>query len=96
MKFAIDQNLEVILLDFDGTLVPSEEIFFSAYQKNVFNEFGLDIKFADYKQHELHSDAKLFSVLKEKTNVAITEDQFMNKVYQDYGLAIEKLFLMKI
>lgn len=87
------QNLKAIFLDFDGTIVPSEEIFFKSYKKVVKKAFDEDIEFEEYKKHEINSDANFLDILISKTGKNnLDKDDFMKQVYLDYDIEIEKLF----
>jgi predicted adenylyl cyclase CyaB len=91
-KFLKKQKLKAVLLDFDGTIVPSEEIFFKSYKKIVQKVFDEDIQFGEYKNHEIHSDANFLDLLIKKSGKNVDKVDFMEQVYIDYDSEIEKLF----
>lgn len=92
-KQIIGDKTKMVLLDFDGTLVPTEEIFFDAYNKISIEIFGESLSFDEYKDKEISNDASLFGYLSKKyREVKISEKDFMEKVYDEYRVAIEKIF----
>lgn len=102
-KFIAENMLQksktkAVIFDFDGTIVPSEELFFKSYQKIAEEMFHINISIDNYKRYELHMDGSLFNYIKnlKSDNVlykSISEEEFMCRVYADYEIRLEALFL---
>lgn len=79
-------KLKVILLDLDGTLINSEQLFFKSFKKILEKDYQVAITLADYEDHELKKNANLITYLKNigKLDSSADNAEIMEKVYRDY------------
>ena len=86
------QQLKAILFDFDGTIIPSEEMFFAAYRKIAKEVFNRDITIEEYIDNELNKNSNLIKYLNRKSpEKLINNKEFIEKVYQEYDGQLDKL-----
>jgi len=86
-KIFKQHKIKAVLFDFDGTIIPSEELFYKSYQKISQEIFGINVKLEDYKKFELDQNNKLFDYLfKKKTDnkSKISKEKFLKIVYREY------------
>ncbi len=86
------ESIKTILFDFDGTIAPSEAIFFNCFKNAAYENFGKQITVEEYKKHELERNGELFDVLKKNHSTEINKSEFMDQVYKDYDKKINTLF----
>lgn len=87
------KDKKIILLDFDGTIVNSEKIFFKSFQEVIFNMYGYNISIEDYIVNEQEENENLIRKLKNEKiipNDDIEED-IMKEVYKIYENNILKI-----
>lgn len=79
-------DIKGILLDFDGTLVPSEKVFLYAWQETFENKFQCSFTEKEYVKYELERDTKLIDYLIEngRLDSNIGKSVFMQAVYDKY------------
>lgn len=86
-------GLKAMLIDLDGTLIPSERVFYDSWvyisEKNYNCSFSID----EYVEHELRKDHKLIDYLKAsgRLSESIDTNAMMNKVYKHYNSAFKKM-----
>ncbi len=82
----IKGNLRALLVDFDGTLVDTERIFFNSFKNVLDNNYNVNITFDDYKEYELDRNAKLLDYLKKNKKISLNEsnEKIMDLVYFEY------------
>ncbi len=88
-------KLSTILFDFDGTIAPSEQIFFDAYKKTATEFFGQQISIDDYRKFELDQEGWLFDHLSAGSingNRIFGKETFMEAVYLEYENLLVKIF----
>ncbi len=79
------QETKAMLFDFDGTIVPSEKVFFRAYRDAVESLYGYSVTIEEYKEHELSMSDGLITYLQTViTAKKIEKDVLMEKVYSNY------------
>ena len=79
-------DLKVLLLDLDGTLINSEKAFFSSFQDVLLKQYNINITMEDYKKYELEQNAMLIKKLREQYSFLkdIPDKDIMNSVYSNY------------
>lgn len=91
----INKNqLQGIIFDFDGTIIPSEKIFFECFQKIAKKIYNVDITMSDYKTYEMDMDSQLADLIRKraKKKLAVTKAALMSKVYEQYDQLIDNIF----
>lgn len=91
----INKNqLQCIVFDFDGTIIPSEKIFFECFQKMAKIIYNADIDITDYKKYEMETDSQLANIIRKraKKNLSVSKDVLMSKIYEQYDHLIENIF----
>lgn len=85
-------KIKAVLFDFDGTVAPTEKIFFSVIKNIVKKEFGREITYGEYKDNELDKNGMLFDTLREENvNIKLNRDQFMKLIYEQYEIQLDQL-----
>ena len=87
------KNIKGILLDFDGTIVPSEKVFLFT-QQEVFNDkYGCVFTNEEYIKYELEMDTKLidFLIASGRLNQNVEKYKIMQDVYNQYDVAFKKM-----
>jgi len=82
---------ECLLLDFDGTIVPSELVFQKSFNDASERFFGRKISMDEYKKYELGKDGQLIDYLISTTGKSIDRKNFMNFVYENYSDRFESI-----
>ena len=54
-------DFDSVLLDFDGTIVPSEKVFFHCWQEVFENNYNCSFSENEYIQYELEQDTELIN-----------------------------------
>jgi putative hydrolase of the HAD superfamily len=76
---------KAMLIDFDGTIVPSEKIFFRAYRDAVQASYGYSVSLEEYKEHELSKSDGLFAYLQGVVGAMEGDKEgLMERVYANY------------
>jgi predicted adenylyl cyclase CyaB len=81
-------GLKVVMVDFDGTLAPSEILFYRAYRDAVASRYGYSITLEEYKEFELSESDGLFPHLQKvaevdpKDKATLMEDAYRR--YDEY------------
>ena len=88
-------DLKVLLLDLDGTLINSEKAFFCSFRDVLEKEYGIVITMEDYKKYELEQNAMLIKKLKEKYIYLndVSDQDIMSSVYNNYSSFFKKVIL---
>lgn len=81
-------DIEGILLDFDGTLVPSEKVFLHAWQEIFENKYQCPFTEKEYIKYELERNTQLIDYLVEngRLDPNIEKSVFMQAVYNKYAI----------
>ena len=76
-------NIAGVLLDFDGTIVPSEKVFFQTWQEVFLTKYGCNFTLAEYIKYELEQNTQLINFLKEQQRIeaANSISELMQDVY---------------
>lgn len=82
------KDIEGVLLDFDGTIVPSEKVFFHAWQEIFMNKYQCLFTDKEYIEYELEKDTKLIDYLIEcnRLSPGIEKSVLMQDVYDKYAV----------
>lgn len=86
-KFSLNQAAyRSILLDFDGTIVPSERVFLQSWQEVFKTNYHCIFTESEYIRYELEEDAKLvnYLVINNKLPPDIDIKMLMQDVYDNY------------
>ncbi len=88
-------DLKVLLLDLDGTLINSEKAFFNSFKDVLMNQYNIVITMEDYKKYELEQNALLIKKLKEQYSFLkdISDKDIMNSVYNNYAAFFRQIIL---
>lgn len=89
------EKLKAIILDFDGTVVPTEKLFFDSFRKASREVFDYSPTIEEYKKYELNQAEGLFEYvvnLSGKKNL-ISRDDFMEMVYNSYENTLDNTFI---
>lgn len=80
------ENIKGILLDFDGTIVPSEQVFLHSWQEVFKNKYQCSFTSREYIEYELKRDTKLIDYLIRSNRLRsdIEESVLMQAVYDKY------------
>ena len=81
----MENKIEALLLDLDGTLINSEKAFFESF-KEILERFGITITKEEYKRYELEQNAMLLKVLRANCNNldSVTDTEIMSQIYDNY------------
>ena len=81
----MENKIEALLLDLDGTLINSEKAFFESL-KEILERFGITITKEEYKRYELEQNAMLLKVLRASCNNldSVTDTEVMAQIYENY------------
>jgi len=88
------QTLKCILFDFDGTIVPSEDIFYHSYRNIATELLGYTPSLEEYKKFELKKTGALYEYILSKMPKGVDladEEKFMNAVYDHYRSSLESI-----
>lgn len=87
------RGIEAILLDFDGTLIPSEMVFFKTWQKVFLDKFSCHFTKEEYVKYELESDSQLINYLFECEKLSKNFDKqiLMESVYEEYNTSFKTM-----
>lgn len=79
-------KLEALLLDLDGTLINSENIFQKSFSKIIEDQFGYKVSAKEYKVNELDRNNNLINYLRELGIISkkISDSSIMSRVYENY------------
>ena len=79
-------DIEGVLLDFDGTLVPSEKVFLHAWQEIFQKKYHCDFTEKEYIKYELERNTQLVDYLikNDRLDPNIEKSVFMQDVYDKY------------
>ncbi len=84
-------NLKTLLFDLDGTLVPTEHLFFEALRDEVEEKFGRQITEDEYRYHETAKDAEIIEYLI-ANGVRIDDRQaLLDGVHKRYSRKLDNL-----
>ncbi|HAN10036.1 MAG TPA: class IV adenylate cyclase [Clostridiales bacterium] len=80
------KNINGILFDLDGTIVPSEKVFFESWQFILGRDYSVQIEKEDYIKYELENNEKLMVYLKARKEIdeKVDKKEMMDKVYEEY------------
>lgn len=93
-KISFDRaSYHTVLLDFDGTIVPSEKIFLQSWQEVFNNKCSCTFTQEEYVKYELEQDAKLIDYLIScgKLSPKISVSNLMNEVYNRYAFYFQQM-----
>ena len=80
------KKIKAIFFDFDGTVAPTEKVFFDVFRAAVKKVFNRDITLKEYKESELDKNDALFDMLKKgNLDESINKTKFMDMVYAKYS-----------
>jgi len=86
------KKIKAVLFDFDGTIAPTEKIFFSIFKSVIKDKFNKNITYREYKENELNRNEALFDMLEKEISVKnINKKEFMKVVYDQYNAQIDQL-----
>lgn len=80
------KDIKGMLLDFDGTIVPSEQVFLHSWQEVFKNKYQCSFTDKEYIEYELERDTKLIDYLIESNRLRadIEKSVLMQAVYDRY------------
>ncbi len=80
------KDIKGVLLDFDGTIVPSERVFLHSWQEVFKNKYQCSFTVKEYIEYELERDTKLIDYLIESNRLRsdIEKSVLMQAVYDKY------------
>lgn len=77
---------EALIFDLDGTIIPSEHLFFDVYSQVAKEFFNYTIRKEDYKTEELIKGEKLIDLLESKDKISgYSRDKFFEELYKRYS-----------
>lgn len=87
------KDIEGVLLDFDGTIVPSEQVFLRSWQEVFKNKYQCSFTDKEYIEYELERDAKLIDYLIESNRLRsdIEKSVLMQAVYDEYVIGYSNM-----
>ncbi|MBN1585466.1 HAD-IA family hydrolase [Candidatus Uhrbacteria bacterium] len=86
------ERLSVLLLDFDGTIVPSEMAFYRAYRDVIRSHCGKTISIDEYRKHEMSRSDGLFEHLQQTAGLDPKKRKdIMQEIYGVYEKHFEAL-----
>lgn len=87
------KNHNAVILDFDGTLVPSEHVFLQAWKHAFQEKFQCVFSDEEYIKYELDNDTKLidFLIQEKRLKVLPTKSDYMIYVYEIYEQAFKRM-----
>ncbi|OGO83829.1 MAG: hypothetical protein A2Y18_03605 [Clostridiales bacterium GWD2_32_19] len=85
------KKIDGILFDLDGTIVPSEKVFFESWQFILEKDYSVQIEKEDYIKYELENNEKLMVYLKARKEIdeKVDKKEMMDKVYEEYKSRID-------
>ncbi|MDE6435056.1 MAG: HAD-IA family hydrolase [Lachnospiraceae bacterium] len=85
-KIIPPMGLKAILIDLDGTLIPSEKVFFDTWQYVCERDYKCSFSLEEYILNELKQDHMLLKFLKsiERLDSKVDEEKLMQRVYEEY------------
>lgn len=88
-----DGEIKTLLLDLDGTLINSENIFLDSFRRIISNNYNYEISDAEYKNNELDQNNNLIGYLKLKKIIPNTEPEndIMQQIYAEYEIEFIKM-----
>lgn len=86
-------DFDAVLLDFDGTIVPSEKVFFYCWQKEFKSNYNCAFSEDEYIRYELNRDAELINYLKDTNRLVskIAPKLLMENVYNSYSYEFQHM-----
>lgn len=86
-------DFDAILLDFDGTIVPSEGVFLHCWQEEFKNNYNCIFSEDEYIQYELKKDTELVNYLitANRLTSKIEPKLLMKNVYDSYGCKFQNM-----
>lgn len=89
------ENVQGILLDFDGTIVPSEKVFLETWKDVFKSKYRCVFTDEEYIKYELEKDTKLIDYLIDCNRIGkeVSKQQLMQSVYMDYVINFEKMLV---
>lgn len=86
-------GLQAILIDLDGTLIPSEKVFYDCWVYIAEKYYNCFFSIDEYIEHELRQDHQLIVYLKAsgRLNENVDTRNMMNRVYKHYNSAFKKM-----
>ena len=93
-KIIKKDSLKCLFLDFDGTIIPSEEIFYNSYRRVATKVLGYTPSMDEYIDFELKKSGGLYNYIGSKTISDVSdmnEKDFMEIVYDEYKLSLENI-----
>lgn len=86
-------GLSALLVDLDGTLIPSEKVFFDTWLYVCEKDYHCLFTLEEYMDYELRQDHKLLDFLKlvGRLDSQVNEKDLMRKVYKNYRKTFQKM-----
>lgn len=88
-------DYNTVLLDFDGTIVPSEKVFLNCWQKVFKNNYHCEFTEYEYIKYELQQDTRLIDYLITNhricTDTDVDKRDFMSCVYDNYTVEFKNM-----
>ena len=87
-------KLKALLVDFDGTLVDSEHVYFQSWQKVMRQCFGAEFSSDDYLMYELNQSSGLLEALRSNGRLCspLSDSSIMNMVFSEYESAFDEIY----
>lgn len=88
-------DYDMVLLDFDGTIVPSEKVFLHCWQEVFEKDYNCTFSEDEYIQYELNRDTELISYLIANNKLAskIEPKLLMENVYDSYSYEFHNMLV---
>lgn len=88
------RKIKTVLFDLDGTLIPTEGVYFEAYNETALRELGVKLDIDEYRKVEaMNGEFHLVNFVKGVGGEIEDDELFMKKAYSNYYEKLDGLLL---